>query len=111
MTTQERWTNAINRAIELDGERAATYVGAGRFLVVSAHDSGAYEVTIDRNGETTCTCRAAEFGNPCWHQATAKLVAGFADAPQDEPTDDAPAFDAAALGAFLANPESVFESA
>lgn len=86
MTMETRWQNAITRALEIDGEGAARYLGDGRFLVISAHDAGAYEVRVDVVDDlpiTTCTCKAGEHGFPCWHQATARLVSGLADVPAD----------------------------
>lgn len=90
---QRRWKNAINRAVEIDGEAAARYLGEGRFLIISASDpdAGAYEVNLHGEGpegapDATCTCKAAEFGQPCWHRATALLMAGLVDpAPADAP--------------------------
>ncbi len=108
MTMETRWQNAIKRAVEIDGEEAARYLGEGRFLIVSARDAGAYEVrldVVDATPVTTCTCKSGEHGFPCWHQATARLIGGYADAPQSEPDD------AAAVAAFLSNPMSIFESA
>lgn len=90
---QRRWQNAINRAIEVDGESAVNYLGDGRFLVISASDParGVYDVrlaVIDGAPVATCTCKAAEHGFPCWHRATVLLMAGFvlADA-EDAPAD------------------------
>lgn len=111
MTTETRLENAISRAIEINGESAARYVGDGRFLIVSAHDSGAYEVTlnsVDGDPNTTCSCKAGEHGFPCWHQATVLLMAGFADEPQVEPTVEMP--DPAIGAALLSDPLAALTS-
>lgn len=82
------WDNAIRRALDLDGERAARYLGRGRFLIASASDPdrGAYDVRLNlssRRPDVRCTCRAAQYGRPCWHGATALLMAGLVEPPAD----------------------------
>ncbi len=117
MTTENRWNNAISKAADINGEQSARYLGEGRFLIISASDpdNGAYEVRLTASDAatpaTTCSCPAGEHGFPCWHQATALLMAGYADAPEPVVEPDVAARpDAAAIGAFLSNPQAIFNA-
>ncbi|CAN5821812.1 hypothetical protein BH23CHL2_BH23CHL2_34330 [soil metagenome] len=88
MTNQTQWTNNISRAVEVDGETKVTYLGTGHFNVRSATSDTTYRVTLQHvDGEpvTSCTCTAGSFGQHCWHQAEALLMAGVTCTPKTDP--------------------------
>jgi hypothetical protein len=77
-TTDRRWLNAIDRAVE----------GSATWIVTELHDC--LLITSD-SGETYrvnghCTCRAGVIGQPCKHLAYRRLreIAATETAPADE---------------------------
>ena len=44
----------------------------------SRSSAAQYVVTINDDGSTVCTCKAGEFGRPCWHVAATRQAAADA---------------------------------
>lgn len=75
-TDDLRWRAAIKKAAAWlrDGGIPRTLPN-GHIIITSRTDSTkAYEI------DGTCTCKAAENGNPCWHRAAARLWRRYVEA-------------------------------
>ena len=46
--------------------------------IPSRTSSATYRVTLADDGSATCTCKAGEFGRPCWHVAATRQAAADA---------------------------------
>ena len=70
---QSRWVNAIGKAarrIEIDGFAITWEPEKDYLLIWSQSSNNIYEIKKGFG----CTCRAAEFANPCWHLAAKKIL-------------------------------------
>jgi hypothetical protein len=68
MTFEQRQARAIQRATEQRAHVLAIPGRPGFFTVKSATDaSERYIVAVGRDGRVECSCKAAAYGQPCWH--------------------------------------------
>jgi hypothetical protein len=67
-TTDSRWLNAINRAVEAVSTNAWIVTELHASLLITSDSGETYRV----NG--TCDCRAGQLGQPCKHLALRRLM-------------------------------------
>jgi hypothetical protein len=68
MTFEQRYARAIQRASEQRAHVLSVPGRPGYFTVKSATDpTERYTVAVSRDGRAQCSCKAASYGNPCWH--------------------------------------------
>jgi hypothetical protein len=68
MTFEQRTARAIQRASEQRAHVLSIPGRPGFFTVKSATDPAErYIVAAHRDGRVECSCKAASYGNPCWH--------------------------------------------
>lgn len=75
---RDRWYNAITKAVGqlMDGVR---YEVAGDELIFPSRTRSGVSHRV--NG--TCSCEAAERGDPCWHRAARRMIALIEDVERD----------------------------
>lgn len=72
ITPDERTQNAAAKAEQYAAIAEIRRDDDGEWLVLSSQGTEVYHTTIE-----TCTCKAGEFGQPCWHRLAVKnLIAG-----------------------------------
>lgn len=67
MTTDQRTARAIQRATEQRAHVLSIPGRPGFFTVKSATDPSDKYTVSARGGRVECSCKAAAYGNPCWH--------------------------------------------
>jgi hypothetical protein len=68
MTFEQRQARAIQRASEQRAHVLSVPGRPGYFTVKSATDpADRSTVAVSRNGRVQCSCKAASYGQPCWH--------------------------------------------
>jgi hypothetical protein len=68
MTTEQRTARAILKASQQRARVRPIQGRPGFFLVRSASDPKEHYVVAAHGGQVECSCKAAEYGNPCWHK-------------------------------------------
>lgn len=74
MTTRER--SAFQKAIKTNGAARVTRVSFGIYTLASATEAGVVHTVTGTSifaSDLTCSCEAAQRGNPCWHRAAVQL--------------------------------------
>lgn len=68
MTFEQRQARAIQRASEQPAHVLSIPGRPGFFTVKSATDlAERYTVAVSHDGRAQCSCKAASYGNLCWH--------------------------------------------
>lgn len=67
MTNEQRTARAIQRATEQRAHVLSIPGRPGFYRVRSATDPAERYVVSAAAGEVVCSCRAASYGQPCWH--------------------------------------------
>jgi hypothetical protein len=67
MSTEQRTARAIQRASEQKARVRALRGRPGFYQVRSASDPAERYVVTASYGVITCSCKAASYGNDCWH--------------------------------------------
>jgi hypothetical protein len=67
MSYEQRTARAIQRASEQRAHVLALRGRPGFFVVRSATDPAERYIVAVHYGDITCSCKAASYGNDCWH--------------------------------------------
>ena len=68
MTFEQRQARAIQRASEQRAHVLSIPGRPGYYAVKSATGTtDRYTVAVSSDGRVACSCKAASYGNPCWH--------------------------------------------
>ncbi len=67
MTAEQRQVRAIQRVSEQRAHVLSVPGRPGFFQVRSATDPAERYIVSAVGGQVVCSCRAAGYGNPCWH--------------------------------------------